>query len=492
MAVSMNGLDTTVVNVALPHMQGNLSASAEQITWVITSYIVATAVAIPASGWLAARLGIKPMLLMSIAGFTVTSVLCGLATNLPEMVLFRGLQGATGAPLAPLAQAVLFNINPPERYGRAMAIFTMATVLAPVVGPVIGGYLTEDYSWRWCFYINIPGGVASMLLISAFFPGARGARRRLDGLGFGSLAIAVGAFQLMLDRGTTQDWFSSNEICLEAIIAGFAFWIYLVHTLTAEHPLFPSALFRDRNLVTNAIFGFFFMGIMFSSLIILPLLMQELLGYPVIYTGMLSTPRGVVMLGVLQVMGRLDTMMDRRVLVATGMAFIAVAFWQMSFFDLSMGAAGIVWATILQGIGQGIIFVPMATLGFSTIAPALRPDASAAANLVRNIGGAVGVASIQALTAINSQTMHASLAAQLRANNPVLHAALPQFLWPETAEGALALNTEITRQATMVAYVDDFRLMAVVCLFCIPLAFLFRQPRGNAAANTRREAAMHA
>lgn len=477
LATVMGALDTTVVNVALPHMQGSLSASPEQITWSITSYIVATAVATPVCGWLVARFGIKHMLIACVAGFTLASVLCGLATTLPELVLFRVIQGALAAPLMPAAQAVLLNINPPDRLARAVAVFTMASVVAPAVGPVVGGYLTEDYSWRWCFYINVPAGIGAIILLSIFLPEEPAQTRRFDFLGFGTLALAIASFQLMLDRGTTQDWFSSTEICIEATLAITAFCVYLAHTFTTAQPLFPVAVFSDRNFVSNVVFGFFFSVMMFASLTLLPLMMQGVLGYSVIHSGVLSMPRGLIMLVILPFMARLDAIVDRRLLVATGLCFIIAAFWEMSRFDLSMSGAPIVWATSLQGIGQGMMFVPLTTLGFATIPQLLRPDASALNNLVRNLGGSVGVAFMQALTAINTQTVHASLAAHVTPDDPIRNAAIPDYLSPDTVQGAVALNAEITRQATMVAYVDDFRLMAIIGLISLPLLLFLRQPK---------------
>ena len=474
LATVMSALDTTVVNVALPHMQGNLSASPDQITWVLTSYIVAVAVATPVSGWLVARFGVRAMLLACIAGFTLASALCGAAASLPQIVLFRVIQGIFAAPLIPTAQAVLMNINPPERLGRSMAMFVMASMVAPVLGPVVGGFLTEDYSWRWCFYINLPAGVGAMVLLWRYLPREALQPRPFDFLGFGSLALAVSSFQLMLDRGTTQDWFGSREICIEAAIAATALCVYLAHTFTTRNPLFPLPLFRDRNLVTSVVLNFFLMAVMYCSLMLLPLMMQGVLGYSVIHSGVLSMPRGLIMLTVLYAMGRLDGVVSRQVLVAIGICFVMAAFWQMSRFDLSMSGRDIIRATALQGIGQGLIFVPLATLGFSTIPQALRPDASALSNLLRNLGGSVGVAAMQGLTVANTQTMHASLAAHITSSNPAM---LPDALSPM---GAAALNAEITRQATMVAYVDDFWLMGVVSLLCFAMVLLLlRQPKAR-------------
>jgi DHA2 family multidrug resistance protein len=478
LATMMSALDMTVVNVSLPQMQGNLSSTPEQITWVLTSYMIASAVMTPVSGWLTSRFGIRSLLLVSIAGFTVFSLLCGVAMNLTEMVLFRLLQGITAATVTPLAQAVLLNINPKERHARAMALFTMAVVVAPAIGPVVGGWLTEEFSWRWCFYINLPAGLGALALLWVFLPAEPAERRPFDFLGFGSLAIALTAFQLMLDRGTTKDWFSSSEICIEAGFAATAFSMYLAHTLTAEHPLFPTQLFKDRNFVTSAIFSFFFSLLLFCSFALLPMMMQELLGYSVIHSGMLSAPRGVTMLAVLMVMGRIEPHVDKRLLVAVGLLFIIAGFWHMARFDLAMSGDRIVWATILQGIGQGIIFVPLTTLGFATMPQNLRPDASAFSNLSRNIGGSIGIASIQALTVFGTQTMHATLAQHIVPDNPFLQAFLPDNLSPETVQGAVALNAEITRQAHMVAYVNDFWLLTAIGVIMLPLVLLLRQPRG--------------
>ncbi|MDR2858202.1 MAG: DHA2 family efflux MFS transporter permease subunit [Novosphingobium sp.] len=475
----MNAIDATIANIALPHIQGNISASPEQITWVLTSYFVAQAVTIPISGWLAAQFGLKRMMLVCVFGFTLASILCGLATSLPELVIFRALQGMVAAPMMPIAQAVIININPPERLGRATAIFTMAAVVAPAIGPVVGGWLTEEWSWRWCFYINVPAGALSMVLIYMFLPAEPPKPRRFDFLGFVSLGIGISALQLMLDRGTTLDWFSSTEIAVEAVIAGIALWIYITHTLTARHPLFPTALVRDRNFLTSCLFGFFFSTMTFTSFALMPLLMQGVLGYSAIHAGMLSMPRGVVMFILLQFMGRIDSLVDRRLLIAIGLAFFVVTFWQMSRFDLSMDGRAIVWATVFQGIGQGILFVPLSALGFLTISADLRPDAAAATSFIRNIGGSISVAVMQALTVANQQTMHASLT--VRYGRELAEAqSLPSYLSPDTTAGAVALNDELTRQALMIAYIDNFRLLALIALLCIPLVLLIRPPRKQA------------
>jgi DHA2 family multidrug resistance protein len=474
-------LDTSIVNVALPHMQGSLSASSEQITWIVTCYVVASVVAMPLSGWLAARVGAKSLLIASIIAFTLASMLCGVATSLPQMVLFRILQGLAAAPMGPLSQAMLFNINPPSRYGRAMALFSMGTVVAPIVGPVLGGYITDVASWRWCFYINLPAGVIGALLLFVFLPSDRSTPRKFDFLGYGSLAVAIAAFQLMLDRGPSLDWFYGWEVRLEAMVAAGGLWVFLTHTLTTRHPLFDPQIFTDRNFVVTTVFGFFLNLMLFSSLALLPLLMQGVLGYPVLVSGLVSAPRGLVLMAAAFAAGRLDGRVDSRVMIAFSVAMITVAFWRMAQFDLSMGPSTIVVATLFQGLGQGLIMVPLSTLAFVGIAPTLRADAAAATNLMRMLGGSVGVAMMQGLNAVSAPAMHAQLAAHLSPENAVARAGLPHGLWPDTVQGALLLDAEITRQATMVAFLNDFRLMVVVGVVCLPLLLFLRAPKRAAA-----------
>jgi DHA2 family multidrug resistance protein len=486
LAALINGLDMTVVNVSLPHMQASLSASPEQITWVLTFFLTAQAVTTPISGWLAERLGMKTMLLACVALFTLTSMLCAVATSLPQMVVFRALQGVTGAPLVPLSQAVLLNISPPERAGRAMATFSMALVVAPIIGPVLGAYLTDELSWRWCFYINLPAGAVSLALLWIFMPHEAPKPRRFDFLGFGALAVALATFQMMLDRGPSQDWFGSREIWAEALLAGGAFWVYLTHTVTAKHPLFHPELARDRNFVLSTILFVIFNVLMFGSIALLPLMMQGVLGYPVMLSGMVSAPRGVMVMLVLQAAGRLDAMADRRLLIGAGLSLLALGFWLMGHFDLAMAPLSIVIAATVQATGQGLMTVPLTMLGFATLRPELRAEASSISNLLRMLGGSVGIASMQALAIANGQRMHASLAEHLRLDDPMVRAGLPPGMSPETVQGAMHLNDEITRQATMVAYVDDFRLLALLAVCSLPLLLLLGQSksRGRAALQT--------
>ena len=478
LATVMNSLDTTIANVALPHMQGSVSASPEQITWVLTSYIVAAAIMTPLSGWLADRIGRKRTFLISIAGFTVASMLCGIATSLPEIVIFRLLQGVFGAALIPLSQAVLLDINPKEKHGQAMAIWGAGAILGPILGPALGGYFTEDFSWRWCFYINLPIGILAFLGVLFFISGDRLAKaKKFDFLGFGMITIFIASFQLVLDRGPSQDWFHSTEIWTETLLAIGSLWVFVVHTMTTNHPFFDKALLRDRNFVTASIFGFFIGILLFSTMALLPPMMQTLLGYPVLTSGLVSMPRGLGSFVAMFAVGRLIGKVDTRLILFSGLVISCAALWQMLHFDLSMTVWPFVTSGIIQGLGIGLLFVPLSTLAFATIPPNLRPEGSGVYTLIRNLGSSVGISIMNALVVSNTQTMHASLAAKVVTSDAVVRSALPKMFNPATAAGITSLNGEITRQASMVAYVDDFRLMLIITIACMPMLLLMRKPR---------------
>lgn len=488
LATTMNTLDTTIANVALPHIQGSVQAGPEQIVWVLTSYIIAAAIMTPLTGWIAGRVGRKRLFLFSISGFVIASMLCGIATSMPELVAYRLLQGVCGAALMPLSQAVLLDINPPERHGQAMAIFGAGVILGPILGPVVGGYLTEYLSWRWCFYINLPIGILSLIGVWLFIPGDPGGRSRpFDFLGFGTLALFIGAFQLMLDRGPGEDWFYSTEIWIEAVLALIGLWIFAIHTMTAEHPFVERALFRDHNFRIGTLFGFFVGILLYSAMALLPPLMQNLLGYPVLTAGVVSMPRGIGSFLGMIVVGRLIGRVDTRVLLLLGLGLSAVAFWQMQAFDLSMPTTPLVVSGLLQGFGIGMIFVPLSTLAFATVSPQLRAEAAAVNTLVRNIGSSVGISIMQAMVVANSQTMHSSLVAHVVPSDPVVADGLDRLSSFFGSFGLPMLNAEITRQATMVAYVDAFRLMLFIAIACMPVVFFLRPPRPTPGVPARAQ-----
>ncbi|MDB5477247.1 MAG: drug resistance transporter, EmrB/QacA subfamily [Phenylobacterium sp.] len=481
LATVMNSLDTTIANVALPHIQGSVSASSDQITWVLTSYIVSAAIMTPLSGWLADRIGRKNMFLISIGGFTVASMLCGIATSLPEIVIFRLLQGVAGAALIPLSQAVLLDIYPKEQHGQAMAMWGAGALLGPILGPALGGYLTDNFSWRWCFYINLPVGILAFLGVWFFISGERTARAKpFDFLGFGMLTVFVASMQLLLDRGPTQDWFQSPEITTYAVLGAISAWVFLSHTFTAANPFFDRRFARDRNFVTASAFGFFVGVLLFATMALLPTMLQGLMGYPVLTSGLVTMPRGLGTWVAMIFVGRLIGKVDTRLLLLFGLSMNAVALYQMTHFDLAMSERSVVISGIIQGFGLGFLFVPLSTLAFASIPPVLRPEGSSLYTLVRNLGSSVGISVMQAQVVSQGAAAHAALAGNLDPSNPVVRAGLAPGMNPATTAGAMALNNEITRQGSMVAYVGVFQIMFYITLACIPMLLLMRPPRREA------------
>ena len=480
LASFLQSLDTTIANVALPHVQGSLAATPEEITWVLTSYIVAAAIMIPLSGWLADRFGRKLVLTTSVVGFTLASALCGVAQSLGQIVLFRLLQGLCGAALVPQSQAILLDINPPERHGRAMAVWGMAVVFGPVIGPVLGGWLTDNYSWRWVFYINVPFGVLSFLGLAAFLGESRGARKRFDFFGFITLSLAIGALQLMLDRGQLLDWFNSREICFEAGVGALAFYLFLVQTFTSPAPFVSPHLFQDRSFAVSNVVIFVFGAVLFATLALLPPLLQELMGYPVTTTGLVTAPRGVGTLLSMIAVGRLIGRVDTRLITGAGIGLIGISMWQMSGFSPQMGAQPVIWSGFVQGIGVGFTYVPLSTVCFATLAPRYRSEGASIFNLLRNIGSSIGISSVQALLVRNTQILHASLADRI---TPFADRLRPPALYgPSLTHGLAALNTAVTRQAEWIAFLDDFKLMFLLTVACLPLLLLLNTGRPAAGA----------
>jgi MFS transporter, DHA2 family, multidrug resistance protein len=479
-------LDNTIANVALPRMQGTLSATQDQMTWVLTSYIVAAAIATPLTGWLAGQIGRKRLFLFSVAGFTLTSMMCGLAQTLPQIVLFRFLQGLAGAALVPMSQAVLFDINPPERHGKAMAAWGQGVLLGPMLGPILGGWLTDNYSWRWVFYINLPLGILAFLGVLAYLPHGQTRRSRFDFFGFALLSIAVTGLQLVLDRGPLKDWFGSGEIWIYAVSAGLAFYLFLVHSATAKEPFIRPALFTDRNFLTGNVFIFVVGIVLFATLALVPPMLQDLMNYPVYDAGLLTAPRSLGSLVAMVVVGRLVGKIDSRLIIGAGFGLTALSLWQMTHFDLQMNGGPVFWSGVIQGLGTGIAYVPMAALTFATLSPALRNEGAALFSLSRNIGSSIGISVVQALLTSNTQILHSSLADHvspynLAARDPHLAAQLASHA------GTAALNAGMTAQAAMVAYLDDFQLMLVLTLLALPLLLLVR----TAPAARKQEDAPH-
>jgi len=480
LATFMQGVDTTIANVALPHMQGSLSASYDQIAWVVTSYIVAAAIMTPLTGWLAGRFGIKYVFLISVAGFTLASALCGAATSLAQLVIFRLLQGVCGAALVPLSQAVLLQINPPDRHAHAMSVWGMGVILGPIIGPALGGWLTDDYSWRWVFYINLPVGVLASIGILIFIHETRHAQREaFDFFGFATLSVAIGALQMLLDRGELKDWFGSTEIWIEATIAGLCLYLFIVHTATATDRSFLNRdLLKDTNCVVGTLLMFLIGMPLYGTMTLLPTMLQDLMNYPVVTTGLVTAPRGVGTMVAMFLVARLIGRVDIRLIILTGLAVTVVALWQMTGFSLYMGMGPIISSGLLQGFGLGFVFTPLSTMTFSTLPRRILTQGTAIFSLMRNIGGSVGISIVVALLAENTQVVHSRLIEHLRPDNPLARA--PYLVAPyslTTPSGVAALNAEATRQAAMVAYIDDFMMMMILVIAALPLLLLLRRPR---------------
>src|ERR1700736_4688654 len=477
LAVVMQALDTTIANVALPYMQGSVSASADQINWVLTSYIVAAAIMTPPSGFLANRFGRKRVLMTAVVGFVLASVLCGIAQSLVQIVAFRLLQGFFGAALVPLGQSVLLDIYTVEERGSAMALFGVSVMVGPVLGPVIGGYLADQFSWRWVFYINVPIGALAFAGISIFMTETRtSAAARMDWLGFGSLSIAIAAMQVFLDRGAQLDWFSSFEILVEASVCVSAFYIFLVHTFTAKQSFVNPKLFLDRNFSVGMLF-IFIVGITYlASLALLTPYLQTLMGYPVVTAGIVMGPRGLGTMVCMFVVGRLIGRIDTRLLILIGLLLTAWAMYDMTGWNPNVSQWTISVTGFIQGAGLGFLFVPLNTVTFATLAPEQRADGTGLFNLSRNVGSSVGISVVSYLLIRNNQVNHAAIANHVTAFNRAFgNGAVLQAWSPWTPGGRAALDQVIQTQASIISYVDDFKLMMILPLAAIPLVLLLRR-----------------
>ena len=482
-ATAMQSLDATIANVALPRMQGELSASQDQMGWVLTSYIVAAAITIPLTGWLANAFGRRNIFLGSIVIFTAASLLCGMATTLPQIVLFRALQGAGGAALVPLSQAVLFAINEPADYPKAMAAWVGAAQVGSIGGPALGGWLTENLDWRWTFFINLPIGILAFLGLLALREQKVERRERFDFMGFATLSLAVAALQLMLDRGQQLDWFSSKEICAEALLAGLGLYVFVAHMFTTDRPFLNPGLFKDVNFMVSTLYMVLIGVVMFATLALLAPMLQNEYGYPVVLTGLLAAPRGVGVVISMLVVSQLTTRLGVRQVIAAGVIITAVSLWQMSRFAPVMGYGPIITSGLMQGIGMTLIYIPLSSTAFQTLAPRLRNEGAALFSLSRNIGSSTGISVVFFLLVRNTQTAHASLAAllQTRGGGPVSAAIAAGD--PFAPRDLSALNEIVTRQSAFIAYLDDFRLMGALTIATLPFVLLLRGGRARADAH---------
>ncbi len=477
LATLMQALDTTIANVALPYMQGSVSASQDQIDWVLTSYIVAAAIMTPPTGFLAGRFGIKRLFLVSVAGFTFASMLCGIAQSLVQIVLFRILQGLFGAALVPLSQTVLLDINSKERQGSAMALWGMAVMAGPVLGPVLGGWLTEVYSWRYVFYINLPIGVLAFLGMTTFLKETpRNATTNLDWFGFGTLSLAIGAMQVVLDRGEEKNWFGSGEIIIETVIAASALYLFLVHTFTAREPFVRPSLFRDRNLGAGTLFVAIVGLTYYASLALQPPYLQELMNYPIVTAGLVLGPRGVGTMAAMMVVGKLVGRVDTRMLLGVGLGLTAWAFYAMTGWTPDVSQMTIVVVGVVQGIGLGFLYVPLSAVTLSTLPNEQRAEGAGLYSLSRNIGSSIGISVVNSLLTQNTQVNHADIVRHVTAVNQIFaDPGIARFWNPFTAAGRAALDAMITQQARIIAYIDDYKLLMIATLLVTPLLIVFQR-----------------
>ncbi len=491
-ATFMEVLDTTVVNVSLPHIASSMSATTDEATWALTSYLVANAIILPMTGWLAGRFGRKNLLMLSTTGFTLASFLCGAAPNLASLIVFRIIQGATGGALQPLSQAVLLESFKPEERGRAMGFWAIGIVVAPILGPVVGGWLTENYSWRWVFYINLPVGIIAMLMTRLFVFDPPYLRQRqsqgIDYWGMGLLVVGIGALQFVLDKGQQEDWFASNMITTLAVISVVALVALVVYELTTPHPIVDLRLFKDRSYAV----GVFLMTVLgfalYGSLVLLPIMLQTLFGYSSLAAGEAMAPRGIGSLFMMPLVGVLTAYIDPRKLLTTGLIVGGATMLWMANINLEAGYWDFAWPQVLQGLGLSLLFVPLTTVSMATIAPERMGYATSLFNLMRNIGGSIGIAVTGTLLARRRQAFGSLLGEHVTIFDPTTSQVLAQLkaaFLARTGDAVAATNQAyvvlygmVQRQAAMVSFVTIFRLLGVLFFVMIPLVLLMRKPQG--------------
>lgn len=472
-------LDATIAGIALPHMKATLGASTESVSWVLTSFIITTAIATPLAGWLSDRVGSRKLFIGATVLFLLASAACGAAGSLSAMVVFRGLQGIAAAFIGTLTMTIMYDVSPPSKQPMTMALFSMVVMIAPISGPFIGGVITQYLNWRWIFYINLPLGIPALVLLWWLLPSRPIERRRLDIFGFAMIAVGLGALQLLLDRGQHKDWFDSWEIIAEAIIALSAFWIFFVHTRTAKSPLFNPGLYKNGNflvaLAFMAIMGLTVTGM--SS--VMPMMFQSIYGYPVVDTGLLMAPRGIGVMITSLIAGRLFRLIDFRYLIAMGYLVVAASLWMTTTWSLEMERGPILLAAFLQGAGFGMIVAPMNQMAFATLDPRMRPDGSSLMALFRSLGGSVGISIIVTLLARNQQISHSDLASHITSGTVPgfdLSAMADRLAGPGSSVMAM-IDAEVNRQALMIALIDNFYLLAWMVLAFTVLPLFLKKPK---------------
>jgi len=484
----MEVLDTSVANVALPHIAGNLSASIDESTWVLTSYLVSNAIVLPATGWLSRYFGRKRFLLTCLGIFTLASLACGSATNLQMLILARIIQGIGGGALQPIAQSILMESFPYEKRGRAMAAYALGIIFAPVIGPTIGGWITDNYSWRWIFYINIPVGVLAVFMVNTFIHDPphikHAARNAIDFYGLGLLALWVGTFQIILDKGQEADWFGSTSIVVASLVTVAAFIAFILRELFTQHPLVDFRVFKNRNFLIGTTLIFVVGIVLYSSTALLPLFLQNLMGYTALQSGLAVSPRGVGSLVAILIVGRIIGKIDSRYIISFALALLAYSCYLLGKLDLDVASSDVIWPIAISGLALPSIFVPLTTATNATMPTAQLGNSAGIYNLMRNLGGSVGIAMVTTLLSRNAQRAQVTLAAHI---TPYDFAARQKYelLQHSFAHGTNAVAAgaharavmyqELLQQSSLMAFISNFNLLAVLCLCCIPLVFLFQK-----------------
>src|SRR5580704_8565823 len=473
-ATIMQALDTTIANVALPYMQGTLSASQDQINWVLTSYIVAAAIMTAPVGWIANRFGRKRTFIICSAGFTVASVMCGVAQDINQMVLFRLLQGVFGAALVPLSQAVMLDSYALHERAKAMSIWGMGVMMGPIMGPSLGAWLTETYSWHWVFFVNIPFGIVTVAgLLVLMDETKQDTELRFDWFGFAALAIGIGSMQLALDRGEQLGWLESNEIVVESIVSIIGFYYFFAHSFTTAKPFIQFAIFRDRNFISGCVFMAVMGLVLYSTMALSSPYLQNVIGYPIITAGVLLASRGCGTFVAMMLVGRLMRYIEARTLIITGLSVTALSLYYMTAWTDQTGVPEIVSISILQGFGFGLVFVPLSTVSFMTLPGHLRTDGTSMLTLMRNVASSIGISVVIAQLTEGGRRIYAVL------NNnvtPFNHA----MQMPDVA-GMINMNTDHGRamadvmiglQAQIIAFSQDYQLIMIFIVASIPLAIM--------------------
>jgi DHA2 family multidrug resistance protein len=497
LATFMEVLDTSVANVALPHIAGNLSATPEEATWVLTSYLVSNAIILPATNWLSRFFGRKRFLIACIIIFTLSSAMCGAAASLGMLIVARILQGAGGGALQPIAQSVLMESFPPEKRGSAMAVFGMGVVVAPIIGPTLGGWITDNYSWRWIFYINVPIGILAILMANAFVedpPYIKNQRPgRIDYIGFGLMAVGLAALQLVLDKGQEEDWFSSNFILVTTVFAAATLVAFIVWELRSKEPIVNLRVLGNRNFAVGTLLMTMVGIVLYGTTALLPLFLQTMLGYPAVQSGMAVSPRGIGSICSMIIIGRLVGKIDSRWLIMLGFIVLGYSTWLFGDINLDISMRSIVLPSIISGAAMGFVFVPLTTTAMGTLPNEQMGNAAGVFNLMRNTGGSIGISAVMTMLARGAQTHMVTLGANVNQYNPLVQQRMGQVAGAMASrsggppssgmqQAMGAMYGMVVRQSMVLSYIDKFRLLALICVLCVPATLFFKRVRARKGA----------